>query len=57
MMGKSPAARMMNVQMIPTIVLVDPEGRAISFTLRGEEAVERVKQILSGDLYYLQGDK
>ena len=57
MMGKSPAARMMNVQMIPTIVLVDPEGRAISFTLRGEEAVSRVKQILSGDLYYLQEDK
>ncbi len=57
MMGKSPTARLMNVSMIPTIVLVDPEGRAISFTLRGEEAVARVKQILSGDLYYLQGDK
>lgn len=57
MKGKSPAARMMNVQMIPTLVLVDPEGRAISFTLRGEEAIGRIKQILSGDLYYLQGDK
>ena len=57
MVGKSPAARMMNVQMIPTLVLVDPEGRAISFTLRGEEAVERIKQILAGDLYYLQEDK
>lgn len=57
MMGKSPTARLMNVSMIPTIVLIDPEGRAISFTLRGEEAVARVKQILSGDLYYLQGDK
>lgn len=56
LMGKSPAARMMNVAVIPTLILVDPEGRAISFTLRGEETVARIKQILGGDLYYLQND-
>ena len=33
-------------------VLIDPEGKAISLTLQGEELVTRVKQILSGDLYY-----
>lgn len=53
----SPAARMMGVTAIPKIILIDPEGKAISFSLRGEEMVRRVKQILSGDLYYLQGGK
>lgn len=48
----SPAAKQMGVEAIPKAILIDPEGRAISFTLRGEELVNRVKQILSGDLYY-----
>ncbi len=48
----SPAARMMGVEAIPKAILIDPEGRAISFSLRGETLVQRVKQILSGDLYY-----
>ncbi len=49
----SPSAKMLGVEFIPHIILVDPDGRAISFTLRGEELVRRVKQILSGDKYYL----
>lgn len=51
----SPAARMMGVDAVPKTILINPEGRAISFSLRGEEMVARVKQILSGDLYY-EGD-
>lgn len=42
---------------IPEMVLLDPEGRAISFTLKGEELIERVQQIMSGDLYYLDQEK
>ena len=48
----SPAARLLGVTAIPKMILIDPEGKAISFTLRGEELVQRVKQILGGDLYY-----
>ena len=33
-------------------MLIDPEGKVISLTLRGDELLMRVKQILSGDLYY-----
>lgn len=57
LVGKSPGARLMKAQMIPYVVLIDPEGRAISFTLRGEELISRVKQILNGDLYYLDQKK
>ena len=46
----------MGVDAVPKAILIDPEGRAISFTLRGEELVRRVKQILGGDLYY-QGER
>ncbi len=42
----SPAARMMGVTAIPKAILIDPEGRALSFTLRGEELVRRVKQVV-----------
>ncbi len=42
----SPAARMMGVTAIPKAILIDPEGRAISFSLRGEELVRRVKQLV-----------
>lgn len=52
----SPAVKQMGVEAVPKAILIDPEGRAISFTLRGEELVRRVKQILSGDLYY-QGEQ
>lgn len=55
--GKSPSAQLFNVEMIPHMILIDPEGKAISFSLSGEELVRRVKQILSGDLYYLNDKK
>ena len=35
---------------------ITPDGKAISFTLMGIELFARVKQILSGDLYYLNND-
>ena len=44
---------MMDVTSVPKMILIDPEGKAVSFSLRGEEMVRRIKQILSGDLYYL----
>ncbi len=48
----SPSVRLFNVEHAPMHVLIDPEGKAISLTLQGDELVARVKQILSGDLYY-----
>ena len=48
----SPAARLFGVHEVPMNILIDPEGKAISFTLRGDELLSRVRQILSGDLYY-----
>jgi len=48
----SPSVRLFNVGETPTNVLIDPEGKTISLTLQGDELVTRVKQILSGDLYY-----
>ncbi|EJX10888.1 thioredoxin family protein [gut metagenome] len=50
---RSPSAKFMGIEAIPQMILIDPEGKAISFSLRGEELVRRVKQILNGDLYYL----
>lgn len=49
---ESPAAKYFGVESIPKTILIDPEGKIISMTLRGEEMVRRVKQILAGDLYY-----
>lgn len=37
----------------PRLILVAPEGRAISLNMNTDELIERVEQILSGDLYYL----
>lgn len=54
---KSPAAQMLGVTAVPKMILLDPEGKAVSFTLRGEEMVRRIKQILAGDLYYLDQKK
>lgn len=49
----SPTIKMLNIGGIPYTFLLDPEGRLISQTLRGEELIERVLQIMEGDLYYL----
>ncbi len=42
----SPAARMMGVTTIPKAILIDPEGRVVSFSLRGEGLVNKVKQLV-----------
>lgn len=51
--AESPTAKLLGVETAPKIMLFDPEGRAISLDMTGEEALERVEQILAGDLYYL----
>jgi hypothetical protein len=48
----SPAAKLMGVDKAPRIILVEPEGRAVSLDMDIDEVVMRVEQILSGDLYY-----
>lgn len=52
----SPVARMLGVTAVPKTILIDPEGRAVSFSLRGEEMVNRVKQILAGAPAFAGGD-
>lgn len=49
----SPTAKMCDVTAVPKMILLDPEGKVISFTLRGEEMLRRVRQVMSGDTYYL----
>ncbi len=49
----SGTANLLGIKAIPKMFLIDPEGRIISQTLHGSEVLERVQQILSGDLYYL----
>ena len=48
----SPAAKLLGVDKAPRIILVEPEGRAVSLDMDIDEVVMRVEQILSGDLYY-----
>lgn len=49
----SPVAKLFGIEKTPRIVLVEPEGRAVSLDMEIDEVVMRVEQILSGDLYYL----
>ncbi len=49
----SPAARLFGIENTPRILLVEPEGRAVSLDMDIDELVMRIEQILSGDLYYL----
>lgn len=53
----SPAAKMLGIDTAPRIMLFDPECRAISLDMTDEEALERVAQILAGDLYYLDREE
>lgn len=53
----SPAAALLGVDKAPRIVLVEPEGRAVSLDMDIDEVVMRVEQILSGDLYYLDQEE
>lgn len=41
----------------PRMILIDPDGRAISLDMSINEVIERTEQILSGDLYYLDQEK
>lgn len=49
----SPAAKRFSVDVAPKMILVDPEGYAISLNLETHEVAMRIAQILSGDLYYI----
>ena len=51
--AESPAAKYFKVDKAPQIILIEPEGRAVSLDMDVDEVVMRVEQILSGDLYYL----
>ena len=53
----SPAAKLFGVEKTPRIVVVEPEGRAVSLDMDIDELVMRAEQILSGDLYYLDDVK
>lgn len=49
----SPAAKLFGIEQLPQIILIEPEGRAVSLDMETDELVMRIEQILSGDLYYL----
>lgn len=54
---QSQVARLLSINSIPRMILIDPEGRIISLNILGSEVTGKVKQILSGDLYYLDQEK
>ena len=49
----SPAAKLFGVDSTPKIIVVEPEGLAVSLNMDIYDVVMRTEQILSGDLYYL----
>lgn len=49
----SPAAELFGLENTPKILLIEPEGRAVSLDMEIGEVVMRADQILMGDLYYL----
>lgn len=49
----SKAAKRFAVDTAPKMILIDPEGYAISLNLETNEVAMRMGQIVSGDLYYL----
>lgn len=49
----SPAAKLFGVDCTPKIIVVEPEGLAVSLNMDIDDVVMRTEQILSGDLYYL----
>ena len=54
---ESIAAKQFGVKNTPHMILIDPEGRAISLNMEADEVQMRVEQILDGDLYYLDQSK
>ena len=55
--AESIAAKQFGVKKTPHMILIDPEGRAISLNMEADEVQMRVEQILEGDLYYLDQSK
>lgn len=53
----SPAAKLLGVDKAPRIIIVEPEGRAVTLDMDVDELIIRVEQILSGDLYYLDKEE
>ena len=49
----SPAAKRYGIEKTPRIILIEPEGHAVSLDMEIDELALRIEQILSGDLYYL----
>ena len=49
----SPAAKLFGIDSTPKIIVVEPEGLAVSLNMDIDDVVMRTEQILSGDLYYL----
>ena len=49
----SPAAKLFGVDSTPKIIVVEPDGLAVSLDMDIDDVVMRTEQILSGDLYYL----
>ena len=49
----SPAAKRYGIEATPRIILIEPEGHAVSLDMELDELALRIEQILSGDLYYL----
>ncbi len=42
----SPVAKLLGIEAIPKMIIIDPEGKAVSFDLRGEELVRKMKSLL-----------
>ena len=51
--ANSPAAKRYGIEATPRIILIEPEGHAVSLDMEIDELALRIEQILSGDLYYL----
>lgn len=51
--ANSPAAKRYGVDKTPRIILIEPEGHAVSLNMEIDEVAMRIEQILWGDLYYL----
>jgi len=43
----SPAAKLLGIDAIPKMIVVDPKGKAVAFDLRGEALVRKMKSLLN----------
>ena len=55
--AESPAAKLFGVEKTPRIILIEPEGRAVSLDMEIDEVLMRIEQIMEGDLYYLDQEE